>query len=70
MTASLCSRLHSCNESKLVPHIQTEENALYALKHQNTLMLNSVCLSKCVNQSCDCLCGSMSMKYRKKRIDI
>ena len=35
MTASLCSRLHSCSKSKLVPHIQTEKHALYALKHQN-----------------------------------
>ena len=39
-----CSRLlviHINNESILVPHIQTEVHVLYALKHQNTLIVNT-----------------------------
>lgn len=46
-----CSRLlviHINNESILVPHIQTEVHVLYALKHQNTLIVNTdVCQREC-----------------------
>ena len=47
-----CSRLlviHINNDSMLVPHIQTEVDVLYALKYQNTLIVNTdVCQRECV----------------------
>ena len=63
-----CSSLlviHINNESILLPHIQIEVHFLYALKHQNTLIVNTDVCQRVCRKSCDCLCGTMSTKYRK-----